>query len=268
MEISSNLNSVPSQTEALLPQVGVQSRGAQAVATDLISSANELEKMKAVALQLTESDRSGALGSGALGKIHEFAQAAINAIVEFVNSLTVVWEAPRPVAVPQAPQPTQTPVAAPPAVPQGPEGQPPASQAPVPLAPAAPEDTVVTTPEPVVSAPAVATAPASLLPSSARIFEFTNKSEWHPGLFNQKAYVDLRPELKGRVSSIKILSPDGASIVATGKLERVGSDGRPRFRFDRPAASIPQGAIIMANLTNNDGVRYIELDRPSRAFRW
>jgi hypothetical protein len=87
-------------------------------------------------------------------------------------------------------------------------------------------------------------------------------------LFNQKAYVDLRPELKGRVSSIKILSPDGASIVATGKLERVGSDGRPRFRFDRPAASIPQGAIIMANLTNNDGVRYIELDRPSRAFRW
>jgi hypothetical protein len=267
MEISSNLNTVPSQTEAPLPPVGIQSGGAQAGATDLISSANELEKIQALALQLTESGRSGALGNGAPGIIHEFAQAAIDAIVGFVNSLTVVWEAPRPAPTPQAPQPMQTPVAAPPAVPQGPEAQPPASQAPVPPAPAAPEDTVVVAPEP-VSTPAVSTLPASLLPSSARIFEFTNKSEWHPGLFNQKAYIDLRPELRGRVSSLRILSPDGTSVIANGKLERVGSDGRPRFRFDKAGASIPAGAIIMANLTNNDGVRYIELDRPSRAFKW
>jgi hypothetical protein len=267
MEISSNLNTVPSQTEAPLPPVGIQSGGAQAGATDLISSANELEKIKALALQFTESGRSGPLGNGAPGKIHEFAKAAIDAIVGFVNSLTVVWEAPRPVAAPQAPQPQQTPVAAPPTAPQGPQAPPPASEAPVPLAPAAPEGTVVITPEP-VSTPAVSTLPASLLPSSARIFEFTNKSEWHPGLFNQKAYVDLRPELRGRVSSLQILSPDGSSVITNGELERVGSDGRPRFRFDKAGVNIPQGAIIMANLTNNDGVRYIELDRPSRAFKW
>jgi hypothetical protein len=265
MEISSNLNVAPSQTEAPLTPVGVQSGGAQASSTDLVSSADNLERIKALALQLTESSSSGVVGNGATGKIHEFAQAAINAILGFVNSLTVVWEAPRPASTPQAPQPTQTPVAVPPAVPQGPEVPPPASEAPV---PPAPEDAVVTNPEPVVSEPAVAAAPASLLPSSARIFEFTNKSEWHPGLFNQKPYVDLRPELKGRVASIKILSPDGSTVIANGKLEKVGSDGRPRYRFDKTAASIPEGAIIMANLTNNDGVRYIELDRPSRTFKW
>jgi hypothetical protein len=264
MEISSNLNVAPSQTEAPLTPAGVQSGGAQASSTDLVSSADNLQRIKALALQLTESSSSGVVGNGATGKIHEFAHAAINAILGFVNSLTVVWESPRPVAAPQAPQPQQTPVAEPPAAPQGPQAPPPASEAP---APPAPEDTVVVAPEP-VSTPAVSTLPASLLPSSARIFEFTNKSEWHPGLFNQKAYIDLRPELRGRVSSLRILSPDGASVIANGKLERVGSDGRPRFRFDKAGASIPAGAIIMANLTNNDGVRYIELDRPSRAFKW
>jgi hypothetical protein len=106
------------------------------------------------------------------------------------------------------------------------------------------------------------------LPPGAKIFENAGTSEWRPGGASENAYVWLRKELKGDVDKIQILSADGTKVIATGSLGKVGSDGRTRFNFNKKSGEIPSGAIVMATLKNNGGVRYIEIDKPSRVFKW
>jgi hypothetical protein len=193
------------------------------------------------------------------GQFRSMANSVIDGVLNFMNSVTTIFAAPPPPPSQSVPQPDQ---------PQIPTPQPPAVQ--IPVAPQAASP--IQAPE-VPSAPPPAAAPQSLIPSWAKIFEYTGNSEWRPGGTSQKAYIDFRPELKGKIQSLEILSPDGTSVIATGTLENVGSDGRPRYRFNKAGKDIPSGAIIKATLVpnkdgGNGGVRYIEIPNSERKFVW
>jgi hypothetical protein len=267
VEILSNTNVAAfNSTEALSEQIGIQPGQVSVPPSSQEAGSAQLGRLSSFA-------NGTSLGVSNSWSAHDFARAAIDAVFGFVNSLTVIWEAPKPpmqVAQPPAepqpnPQPGQ-PAATPQPPADTPSPQPPSMSPPATTTPA-PDDGAVIGADPGASTP-VSESPRSLITTAARMFEFTNKSDWHPGGASQRAYVDLRSELKGRVSSIRVLSADGTTVLATGKLEKIISDGRPRFRFDKSGANLPPGAIILAHLTNGDGDRYIELDKPTRAFKW
>lgn len=191
----------------------------------------------------------GTIGATGMVSPWTMANAAIKGVVNFLNSVTTMWEAPpQPVQrTPPPPPPSQTPRGSNQIAPEHEQSKPiaPETQGPTP----------------------------SLIPSWAKIFEYTGRSEWHAGGASQNGYVDLRRELKDKIKSIEILSADGSTVLATGKLEKVGTDGRPRYRFNKSGRNLPEGALIKATLVDNKdgghgGIRYIEIPKPEKTFRW
>jgi hypothetical protein len=170
--------------------------------------------------------------------------AAIEGVNRLMNAVTTIFTTPRP-----------TPVVS---------GQPPAGGG------GSTSPTVSVPPPP---PPPPAPAPQSLIPSWARMFEYTGNSQWHPGGTTERAYIDFRKELKGDIETLEILSPDGTTVIARGRFEKQTRDEKQRFRFDVLAKNLPPGAIIKATLKPNKdgghgGIRYIEIPRPGKTMKF
>jgi hypothetical protein len=85
--------------------------------------------------------------------------------------------------------------------------------------------------------------------------------------------MDLRKELAGKIEKLEILSPDGTTVIATGTFDRIGRDGRPRYKFNKAGSELPNGAIIKATLKPNPqgghgGIRYIEIPKTKDVFKF
>jgi len=85
--------------------------------------------------------------------------------------------------------------------------------------------------------------------------------------------MDLRKELAGKIEKLEILSPDGTQVIATGTFDRLGRDGRPRYKFNKAGSELPNGAIIKATLKPNPqgghgGIRYIEIPSTKKVFNF
>lgn len=66
-----------------------------------------------------------------------------------------------------------------------------------------------------------------------------------------KLAVLLPKSLTGAVSKVQIVSPDGESIIATGKAAGVGNGDREHFRFNKAGGEFPDGALV--EITLEDG---------------
>jgi len=213
----------------------------------------ESKQSNTLSAQLGLPQQSTTAQGGMFGRVRDMAGATIQGILDFMSSSTTIFVPPPP--PPPPPAPSAPVVATPAPVPS------PTTPAPTPPAP-----TVVADPPPPPP------APASLIPTAARIFEYTGRSEFRPGGASQNAYIDLRHELKGRIAKIEILSPDGTKVIGTGTYERTDDKGRPRYRFNVKGPNLPEGASIKATLTDIEhgkpGVRYIEIQKPSQKFVW
>jgi hypothetical protein len=245
MDISSNINL---QVINGNTQLVNQSDGQKAVnLLKVVDATTKEAQLTLNTLQQAQSSADEPTGSWGM------ANAAVKAVMGMFRRVPTVWRVPLPFSTP-----TNVPVTT----------QPPANQG-----SPAPSGQVARTeaPPPSGSQAQVSSAPAathSLLPPWAKIFENAGTSEWRPGGASENAYVWLRKELKGDIDKIQVLSPDGTKVIATGSLGKVASDGRTRFNFDKKSGEVPSGAIVMATLKNNGGVRYIEIDKPNRAFKW
>jgi hypothetical protein len=193
------------------------------------------------------------------------ASAVMHGIDNLCNAVTTIFPKPEPKPIPRPlPMPLPFPVPLP-----IPKPKPPV----VIDVPGKPDPVII----PEVDVPKVPVTPpapqppASLIPPWAKMFEHTGKSEWRSGGTGQKAYIDLRPELDGKIEKIEVLSPDGTTVIATGTYEKTGKDGRPRFKFSKSGNDLPEGAILKAVLKPNKngdpgGIRYIEIPNPSKKF--
>lgn len=230
--------------------------------SDSNTQANSQVKTSSACLgMVTEADRGGYARPnqfcgcpGPVQRVWDMGMAVIRGIENLAKAITVIWSPPRP-TVPAPPQNPPVVIESPPAQPAPTECVPPAETN-------QPAPTEQPTPTP---------TPQSLVPTHARIFEYTGNSEWRPGKDSQNAFLNLRKNLYGDVDKIEILSPDGTTVIATGRFEKRLEDGRPRYRFDTKGANIPEGAIIKATLKvknagQEPGVRYIEIPKPGQKF--
>jgi hypothetical protein len=109
-------------------------------------------------------------------------------------------------------------------------------------------------------------APTSLVPPKAQIFKTTGDMEWRPSGRNNFAEMVFRPEHKGLIASVELLSEDGTRVVARPTSAGIDSKDRPVWRFDKTGADFPKGAILM--MTMKDGrVRYLEIPNPAKTFK-
>jgi hypothetical protein len=244
MEISSNVNSQ-------LVNVGSTSvnQAGQMQGVNLLKVVDATSKQVQIAIEnLQGADSAANPPDGSWG----MAKAAVKAIMGMVRGVPTLWRVPLPIAsstvIPVDTRPPNQMAA----VSIGQQGQ-------ATVAPASGTQTES------VSSPPVQ---HSLLPHWAEIFKFTGNSEWRPGGASENSYIWLRKELKGDVEKVQILSPDQTKVIATGSFSKVGDDGRTRFNFNKKSGEIPSGAIVMVTLKNNGGIRYIEIDKPNRAFKW
>lgn len=245
MDISSNINlQVINGNTTLINQ----SDGQKVVnLLKVVDATTKEAQLTLNTLQKAESSEGEPAGSWGM------ANAAVKAVMGMFRRAPTVWRVPLPLS-----SPTNLPVSTQPAPNQGSPattGQAPKTEAPPVSGSQA-------------QASAAPTTTQSLLPPWAKMFENAGTSEWRPGGASENAYIWMRKELKGDIEKIQILSPDGTKVIATGSLGKVGSDGRTRFNFDKKSGEIPSGAIVMATLKNNGGIRYIEIDKPNRVFKW
>jgi hypothetical protein len=237
---------------SLLQPDAAAGTGTQRVNTLGVMTQDSLAQLaNAKQLALSESNQASILG----GQFRSMASSVIDGVLNFMSSVTTIFAPPPP-----RPQ-------------SSPQVQIPAPQAQVVQIPVNRQAAVPIREASNPSATPPSAAPQSLIPSWAQIFEYTGKSEWRPGGASQKSYIDFRAELKDKIQSLEILSPDGTSVIANGTLENVGSDGRPRYRFNKSGKDIPNGAIIKATLVpnkdgGNGGIRYIEIPNSGRKFIW
>ncbi len=188
---------------------------------------------------------------GIINQIQGMADAAIQAVLAFIRSATVIFAPPPP---------------------------PPQITAPVVASTKLPKtDTaiVVASQNPFASVEPLrpSTTSPSLIPPWAQIFKMTGESEFRPGGASNNAYIDLRDALKGKINTLEILSDDGMNVLATGKYEGLTKEGKPRYRFNLKGVDLPKGAIIKATLVDTSegsagGVRYIEMPKPHQKFVW
>lgn len=61
----------------------------------------------------------------------------------------------------------------------------------------------------------------------------------------------LAPSYTGDALSVEVLSPDGTTVLASGRPAGVANGGREHFRFDRPGSAFPPGSQVQ--VTRRDG---------------
>jgi hypothetical protein len=109
-------------------------------------------------------------------------------------------------------------------------------------------------------------APVSLVKPDAQIFKVTGSMEWQPKGKDGFAEMFFRPQHRGKIAQVELLSEDGTKVIARPKALGVDSKGRPVFRFSEPGEDFPKGAILMMTMTGG-GVRYLEIPNPAKSFR-
>lgn len=68
---------------------------------------------------------------------------------------------------------------------------------------------------------------------------------WKPISDSDRRLAVLLPEnVSGKVRTVRILSPDGESLLATGRFTGIGNGDREHYRFSKPGSSFPNGAIV------------------------
>jgi hypothetical protein len=107
----------------------------------------------------------------------------------------------------------------------------------------------------------------SLIPAEAKGFEKTGEIEWRPRLNDGNLSIIFRRNHKLLASKVQIFSPDGKTVLATGKLQKTLADGRPVYVFDKPGAAFPDGALVVMTLTSG-GVRKLSIPESSDKFTY
>lgn len=80
----------------------------------------------------------------------------------------------------------------------------------------------------------------------------SNTFLWKPASDkNGKLAILLPANMAGQASSVKVLSPDGRTTLATGSYAGVGNGSRTHFRFDKPGSAFPNGSVVQ--ITMKDG---------------
>lgn len=75
---------------------------------------------------------------------------------------------------------------------------------------------------------------------------------WKPFSDSDGLLAILLPTLfTGNALSVEIISPDGTTVLATGRPAGVGNGGREHFRFNRPGDAFPPGCQV--RVTTRDG---------------
>lgn len=114
---------------------------------------------------------------------------------------------------------------------------------------------------------AVQGAPSSAPSSSPTATGATNQHFlWKPVAEKDGNLVVLVPaNLKGKVKSVSVMSPDNKKVLAKGKYSSVGNGGREHYRFTKPGASYPADSILRIAL--KDGSKQeIKIAEPGKRF--
>ena len=109
------------------------------------------------------------------------------------------------------------------------------------------------------------TGPSAPTPASSKkpgAFAGPDGFLWKPiSDSDRKLVVLLPPNLKTKATGVKILSPDGSQVLATGIPKGAGNGDRLHFRFTRQGNSFPAGCI--AEITMRDGSKkQIRIEKP------
>lgn len=107
---------------------------------------------------------------------------------------------------------------------------------------------------------------SSLIPSYAKEFEKTGQIEWRPRLNDGNLTMYFRPEHARRAEKVEIFSPDGKTLLATGKRVGLTQDGRPIYNFNKPGSSFPDGAVVVMTFINNGGARMMKVPETSERY--
>jgi hypothetical protein len=79
----------------------------------------------------------------------------------------------------------------------------------------------------------------------------SNEFLWKPHSDKNGNLVILLPSsLSGNISGVRVLSPNGKSVLAVGKNAGSGNGDRMHFRFNRSGDSFPSGAVVEITLKN------------------
>lgn len=105
--------------------------------------------------------------------------------------------------------------------------------------------------------------PASLIPAHATQFEATGQIEWRPRQNNNKLSIVFRTAHNGMAESVKIYSPDGTKVLATGTYGGKTADGRPIYNFDKTGGDFPANAVVVMTFRNNGGARRMTIPTPA-----
>lgn len=106
-----------------------------------------------------------------------------------------------------------------------------------------------------------------LVPPEARDFKATGDMEWRPTNRYGLAEMVFRPEHKGKIATVQLLSEDGTRVIGTPTDAGSDSKGRPVWRFKKTGEQYPKGAILMMTMKDG-GVRYMEIPNPAKTFRY
>jgi hypothetical protein len=91
--------------------------------------------------------------------------------------------------------------------------------------------------------------------TATREFERTGEIEWRPRLNDGNLSIIFRRTHETKAERVQIFTPDGHSLLATGKRAGSTTDGRPVYEFDRPGSSFPDGAVVVMQLKDGEGFR-------------
>ena len=110
---------------------------------------------------------------------------------------------------------------------------------------------------PVTPPPPPTNAATSLAPSGGFL--------WKPKAEKDGKLVVLLPKELGRVSSVRILSPDGSTELAKGRFSSIANGNRAHYRFQSAGANFPDGAVV--EITKKDGKKE-QIAIPDTAVRF
>lgn len=65
-----------------------------------------------------------------------------------------------------------------------------------------------------------------------------------------KLVIVLPSQLSGRAVKVEILSPNGNTVLSTGRYTGIANGFRPHFRFDKPGGAFPDNAIVKVTLAD------------------
>lgn len=143
------------------------------------------------------------------------------------------------VAKPQATQPasSSTPSTQPPATTSQPQ--------PTPTAPTASAPTTPTT---------TTTTPTSTAPTAPRVVnEVGSGFIWRSSSRrDKKLVVALPPGFRRNVASVRVVGPDQRAELARSVSSETASNGRVRFRFDKPGAEFPAGSMVEVTMKSGE----------------